>query len=112
MQGMAAFPQVHVKISMLGFAVPGWTTDSGKEELLRGLVLETVELFGARRCMFNSNWHINGAVSISDADTDEISIHELYRRYAKWVEELSADDQDELFYRSAARFYGLGPEEI
>ena len=112
MQGMAVFPQVHVKISMLGFAVPGWTTDSSKEELIRGLVLETIELFGARRCMFNSNWHINGAVSISDADTDEISMHELYRRYAKWVEGLSVDDQDELFYRSAARFYGLGPEEI
>ena len=36
---------------MLGFAVPGWSADPKKEALLKSLVLETIELFGAERCM-------------------------------------------------------------
>ncbi|KAH8069761.1 amidohydrolase [Aureococcus anophagefferens] len=61
-----AVPQVCVKLSMLGFAVPGWTEHDGKRALVKSLVKETVDLFGPDRCMFASNWHINGAVSNSD----------------------------------------------
>ena len=56
MTKLAALPNVCCKLSMLGLAVPGWPTDPDKEATLRGLVLETIDLFGAERCMFNSNW--------------------------------------------------------
>lgn len=56
MAALAALPHVHVKLSMLAFAVPGWVGEPAKEAFLRDLVLETIGLFGARRCLFNANW--------------------------------------------------------
>jgi len=49
MTALAALPNVNVKLSMLGYAVPGWWADEGKEALVKGLVLETVERFGSER---------------------------------------------------------------
>ena len=34
---MAALPQVHVKLSMLGYSVPGWHADAAKEAHRTGL---------------------------------------------------------------------------
>ena len=56
MAALAALPHAHVKLGMLAFAVPGWVGEPAKDAYLRELVLETVGLFGARRCMFNANW--------------------------------------------------------
>ena len=56
MTKLAALPHVSCKLSMLGAAVPGWFADAAKEAVLRDLVLEMVDLFGAGRCMFTSNW--------------------------------------------------------
>ena len=79
---MAALPNTYCKLSMLGYAVPGWSASGEKEAFVRGLVLETIDLFGAHRCMFASNWHGSGAVSNSDgADECDISMAELYRRF-------------------------------
>ena len=40
---------------VLGNVVRGWPTDAAKEALVKSLVLEVIGLFGAKRCMFNSN---------------------------------------------------------
>ena len=56
MAALAALPHAHVKLGMLAFAVPGWVGEPAKDAYLRELVLETIGLFGARRCMFNANW--------------------------------------------------------
>ena len=56
MTKLAALPHVSCKLSMLGAAVPGWFADAAKEAVLRDLVLEMIDLFGAGRCMFTSNW--------------------------------------------------------
>ena len=89
---MARVPsQVYVKLSMLGYAVPGWTEDATKEALVRQLVLETIARFGAQRCMFASNWHGSGAMSNADgADSCEISMEALYRRFDSCAATLSA----------------------
>lgn len=107
---MAAQPQVCVKLSMLGFAVPGWTEHDGKRALVKSLVKETVDLFGPDRCMFASNWHINGAVSNSDgADACEVTMSELYATFQAWVDDwgLDAAAQRALFAGTAAKFYRL-----
>ncbi len=55
-------------------------------------------LFGARRCMFSANWWLNGAMSNSDGKDDvDISMLELYRRYARWVAHLPRADVVRLF---------------
>ena len=110
MRLLSAQPQVCVKLSMLGFAVPGWTEDETKGALAKALVKETIDLFGPDRCMFASNWHINGAVSNSDgADACDVAMPALYATFQAWVDDfgLSADAQRALFAGTAARFYRL-----
>eukprot|EP00933_Yihiella_yeosuensis_P058051 TRINITY_DN5825_c1_g1_i1.p1 TRINITY_DN5825_c1_g1~~TRINITY_DN5825_c1_g1_i1.p1 ORF type:complete len:328 (+),score=60.78 TRINITY_DN5825_c1_g1_i1:53-1036(+) len=110
MKLMAAQPQVYIKLSMLGFAVPGWSYDEKKEAFIKGLVREVIDLFGARRCMFNSNWHINAVASNSDfADPDcgDLTMKKLYGHFQSWVSDLSSEDQDLLFAGSATDFYRL-----
>lgn len=108
MKLMAALPQVHIKLSMLGYAVPGWHSNEAKEALIRSLVRETIALFGAKRCMFNSNWHVNGAVSNSDGkDADGPSMRQLFESFARWVADMSKEDQAALFAENARRFYRI-----
>ena len=108
MAALAALPHVRVKLSMLGFAVPGWAADAEKEAALKELVLEVIALFGARRCMFSANWWLNGAMSNSDGKDDvDISMLELYRRYARWVAHLPRADVVRLFAGTAEEFYRI-----
>ena len=110
MAAMAALPQVYVKLSMLGYCVPGWDQDAAKEATVAALVLEVIQLFGASRCMFASNWHVNGAVSNGPDDGPAPSgpaMPDLYAKFAKWVAELPADDQAKLFAGTAAEFYRI-----
>jgi len=101
--------QVYIKLSMLGYAVPGWHADPEKEALVRSLVRESVALFGPQRCMFASNWHINAAVSNSDgADADGPSMRELYARFSEWVGDRSEAERAALFGDNAKRFYRIG----
>jgi len=108
MAELAKLPQVYVKLSMLGFAVPGWPADPAKEQLVQELVLEVVGLFGAARCMFASNWHINGPVSNADSGADsEITAGELYSKFDAWVSPLPEADRQLLFGGTATEFYRL-----
>eukprot|EP00985_Skeletonema_marinoi_P027856 scaffold23457_cov137-Skeletonema_marinoi.AAC.3 len=90
MTAMAKLPNVHVKLSMLGYACPGWMRTKERQEVLKSLVRETIELFGANRCMVAWNWHVNGAVS----DADNMSY--------------SDEDKDRLFAGTAKEFYRIG----
>ncbi len=108
MTALARLPNVYVKLSMLGYSVPGWHAEEKKEALLRSLVREVITLFGAHRCMFASNFHINAACSDSDgAHPSGPSVVELYDKYAAWVSDLSSQDRRFLFADSAKTFYGL-----
>lgn len=106
MAAMAKLPQVYVKLSMLGYAVPGWHNDLQQEALLRALLLETIERFGAARFMFSSNFHVNGAVSDSDGLlTDGPTFSQLYEKFYEFVAHLPLLDQQRLFAGTASEFY-------
>ena len=111
MTKMASLPHVACKLSMLGCVVPGWPADAAKEKLVRELVLETIALFGVERCMFASNWHINGAISNSDGPTLEsdqsLTMTQKYEFFASWVSHLSEDEREWLFAKSAEKFYRI-----
>ena len=84
---LAKLPHVRVKLSMLGFLVPGWTEDAEKEAVVVGLVKELLELFGPSRCMFASNWHGSGASSNADyCDECQPTMTELYERFQGWCD--------------------------
>ena len=106
---MAAQPQIYVKLSMLGYAVPGWCSAPRKEALLRSLVRETIDLFGCSRCMFASNWHVNPSVSDSCGKEPGLEMPALYARFESWVSDLAPDQKRLLFEGTAAAFYHLTP---
>jgi len=106
---LAALPNVFVKLSMLGYSVPGWAADASKEQALSALVRETIGQFGAERCMFSTNWWASGAQANSDGRDDvEISMADLWTRYHAWVAGDHTDGQvARLFAGTAEEFYRL-----
>ncbi len=96
-RGMAALaerPNVAVKLSCLCLPNGPW-----REEQNRPLVRETIALFGAERCMFASNFPVDGL---------RIGYGAMMRAYKRMVQDLPAPDRRALFHDTAARFYRLG----
>ncbi len=93
MRALAACDNIVVKISGLGMTDPQWTTES-----IRPLVLQTIDLFGADRCMFASNFPVDSL--FSDYDT-------LYAAYRSITADFSTAEQVMLFHDNAARYYRL-----
>ncbi|MGH8444171.1 MAG: amidohydrolase family protein [Solimonas sp.] len=90
---LAAQPNVSVKISGLAMFDHHWTVES-----LRPYVLETIESLGASRCMFASNFPIDGLHSRYGA---------LWHAYADIVADSSADERHALFVGNAERIYRI-----
>ena len=109
MAALAALPHVHVKLSMLAYAVPGWAGDAALEAQLTGLVCETIDRFGASRCMFSTNWWAGGAMANSDGrDEISISMSQLWEKYHSWVAgKYSEEEVARLFAGTAEAFYGI-----
>lgn len=89
----ARCPNVRMKISAfmiydLHFTVSG----------IRPLVHEMVDAFGPDRCLFASNYPV---------DSLACSYAELWARYAATVDDLTDDERDRLFYRTAATTYRI-----
>ena len=100
--------KVCVKLSMLGYSVPGWHADANKEALLKALVLEVIDMFGASRCMFASNYHVNAQVSDSDGKCGTgPEMIELYDRFEAWIEHMPDEEKARLFAGTAEDFYRI-----
>lgn len=93
MKALAALPNVFVKISGLGFV---WR-DLVREGVRRR-VLATIDLFGADRCMF-----------ASDFPTDRLfgGFDETLGNYAEAVSGFTEDERRDLWARNANRIYRL-----
>jgi predicted TIM-barrel fold metal-dependent hydrolase len=112
MKAMAALPQVHVKLSMMGYAVPGWIKKTNqnqrKRALLKSLVQEILVLFGPQRCMVALNWYKNAAVSDSDGLSDVGPTPLEYVEFiTSCLEGYSEEDRDWVFYGTAKKFYRI-----
>jgi predicted TIM-barrel fold metal-dependent hydrolase len=93
LRALAAVPNVAVKISGLGMIDHRWTIES-----LRPYVLETIDAFGAARCMFASNFPVDRLYA-SYADT--------WGAYGAIIADASADEQAALLRDNADRLYRL-----
>jgi predicted TIM-barrel fold metal-dependent hydrolase len=109
MKAMAAIPHVYVKLSMLGYAVPGWLRGSARMEFLKNLIEETVDLFGADRCMVALNWWKDGATSdsdgVSDIGPDPVQFVKLMSDY--FLAKYSSIDRQKMFAGNARQFYKI-----
>lgn len=91
MELFAAQPNTAVKIS--GIGVPGekWTVD------LNGpVVLETIRIFGVERCMFASNFPVDGVCATYD---------EIFDGFKAITKDFSDTDRHALFHDNAERIY-------
>ncbi|MEM7428486.1 MAG: amidohydrolase family protein [Pseudomonadota bacterium] len=91
MERFAGEPNTAVKIS--GIGVPGkkWTA-----ELNGGIVLKTIDIFGVDRCMFASNFPVDGICATYD---------EIFTSFKQTVAGFGEADRRKLFHDNAARIY-------
>jgi predicted TIM-barrel fold metal-dependent hydrolase len=94
MGAFAAAPNVAVKISGLGELGRRW--DPARN---RDIILDTIRIFGEDRCMFASNFPVDGLVG---------DFRTIYSGFAEATEALGRETQAGLFAGNARRFYRIG----
>ncbi len=108
---LATCPNVTVKLGGLGMRMCGFGFDALERPASSADLaaawrpwMETcIELFGASRCMFESNFPV---------DKGSFSYTTCWNAMKHVAAGASADEKDDLFWRSAARFYRIPPEEL
>jgi predicted TIM-barrel fold metal-dependent hydrolase len=103
---LAERDNVYIKIGGLAMPINGWGWH--KRELpatsdeLFGLhgryYLHAIKCFGAKRCMFESNFPV---------DRRSISYAILWNGFKKVVRDFSLEEKEHLFFKTAAEFYSL-----
>ena len=106
MKRLARCPNVHVKIGGLGTAVFGFDYTSRADppssrqlaDAWRPAVHETLELFGTRRCMFESNFPVDRSAGAYGV---------VWNALKRLAEGASAEEKACLFRDNAARIYRI-----
>jgi len=93
MKEFASLPQTCVKISGLGLVGQPWSLNSNHD-----IIRYTIDLFGPERCMFASNFPVDGL--IGDFDT-------IYAGYAEIAASYNEAERHALFAGTAARVYNI-----
>jgi predicted TIM-barrel fold metal-dependent hydrolase len=93
MTTLAARPNAAVKISGLGRPGEFWTVAANGP-----IVRDAISIFGVERCMFASNFPVDGLCATFDA---------IYSGFKAIVRDLPAADQRRLFHDNAVRIYRL-----
>jgi predicted TIM-barrel fold metal-dependent hydrolase len=93
MRPFAGIPNVLMKVSGLGMADHDWTI-----ERIRPWVLSALEVFAPERCMFGSNWPVDGLYSGFASPANAIR---------SIVGEFSSDAADQVFRGTAERCYRI-----
>jgi predicted TIM-barrel fold metal-dependent hydrolase len=95
---LAACANAAVKISGLGQPGQPWTATSNRE-----VVLKTIELFGPERCMFASNFPVDGLCGTFD---------DIFGGFAAITRDFSEDERGKMFAGNAVRIYAIPPEAL
>ena len=93
MRALAACPNVWCKLSCLCLPDGAWDYEDN-----RRIVLETVEMFGPGRCMFASNFPVDGL---------RVSYARMFDDFSRMTAGLAAGERQRLFHDNAAAFYRL-----
>jgi predicted TIM-barrel fold metal-dependent hydrolase len=91
MTALAAQPNMNVELSGLGTFVHACRAD-----VMGPIIRETIEIFGAKRCLFGSNFPIEKLWT--DYGT-------LYRTFRNAIAHLSESEQAAILHDTAARLY-------
>jgi predicted TIM-barrel fold metal-dependent hydrolase len=93
MKALAAHEHVMLKISELGLADASWNYFDNKD-----IILEAIEIFGFKRCMFASNFPVSKL---------RIGYTDLVKAIAHMIKDCSKTERSALFHDTAERFYSL-----
>jgi predicted TIM-barrel fold metal-dependent hydrolase len=93
MRALAACPNASCKISCLCMRDGPWDYASN-----RAVVRETIELFGVDRCMFASNFPVDGL---------RVGFRQMFDDFKRMTADLAAEERNKLFHDNAARFYRI-----
>ena len=93
MTGFAACPNTALKISGLGQAGVPWTAQAN-----RSIVLAAIDIFGAQRCMFASNFPVDSLCG---------SFSTIFDGFASITRDFSEPEKRALFHDNAIRIYGM-----
>jgi len=91
MERFAAEPNTAVKISGIGLPGVPWTVEAN-----RVVVLETIRIFGVSRCMFASNFPVDGLCASVDA---------IFEGFQQIVAAFPETDRRKLFHDNAVNYY-------
>ena len=91
LESFAEQPNTAIKIS--GICVPGkqWTV-----KLNKSIILDTINIFGYQRCMFASNFPVDGVLA---------SFDDIYYGFKEIISEMSDDKIKCLFHDNAIKYY-------
>jgi predicted TIM-barrel fold metal-dependent hydrolase len=92
-QSLAGFENVSIKISGLGMFDRYWTVDT-----IQPIVLHAIEAFSVERCMFGSNFPVDGMMS---------SYSRLWAAYSEITGCFSEKEREALFCTNAERIYRI-----
>lgn len=93
MDAFAALPNTSCKISGLGMVMHAWTVDD-----FRPWVLHAIKAFGPDRCMFATNFPVDGVYSTYD---------ELVGAFNEITQDFSDAERDAMFAANAERIYNI-----
>ena len=93
MKALAACSQVYCKLSCLCLPDGDWDYESN-----RNIVLETIDIFGADRCMFASNFPV---------DRLRVSYKQMFADFDRMISDMTHSERQALFRDNAARFYRI-----
>lgn len=96
MQALAACANVHCKLSCLCLPDGPWELEGPTGN--RAILLETIAIFGVDRCMFASNFPVDGL---------RIGYDAMFTAFKDVVADMPRSDQEKLFAGNAARFYRI-----
>ena len=93
MEALADCANVACKISGLPVLGAPFTLEANKP-----IILDTISMFGVERCMFASNFPVDGLKGSWDY---------IYTTYKRAVADLDQRDQEKLFAENALKFYRI-----
>lgn len=93
MRALAACPNVFSKLSCLLLKDGAWSYEDN-----RRIVLEVIDMFGTGRCMFASNFPVDGL---------RVSYTQMFDDFKRMTAALAEDERSRLFHDNAAAFYRL-----
>ena len=93
MATLAGCPNVAVKISGIGQPAAAWTVEANRD-----IVRTVIDLFGAKRCMFASNFPVDSLCASFDA---------IYAGFDQITKGFFEEERRALFHDNAVRIYRM-----